>query len=113
MYIVVGHCVCLEICELGCEMGVNSGLIPIVIVIVIVIVSHFIPLFFSQKWHPNFGLFWYNIIDGRFCSAFALPSLCLRSGFALPPLLKWRQGGGKGYPKWEEKDDNLTNTFVG
>ena len=58
-------------------MGVNSGLTPIVIVIVIV--SHFMPLFFSQKWHPNFCLFGYNIIDGRFHHAFALGSLCLRS----------------------------------
>ena len=43
---------------------------------------HRVPLcatFFSQKWHPNFWLFWYNIID-------ALPPLCLRSAFALAPL---------------------------
>ena len=38
--------------------------------------------FFSQKWHPNFGLFGYNIIDGRHTDASTLPSSCLRRGFA-------------------------------
>ena len=55
------------------EVGVNSGLTSFVIVIVIG--CHF----FLKKWHPNFGLFGYNIIDGCFHSAFALPPLCLRS----------------------------------
>ena len=96
---------------MGCGMGVNSGLTPIVIVIVIG--CHFGATFFSQKWHPNYGLFRYNIIDGRLCSAFALPSLCLRSASTLKVEARWRQGGGKAYLKWEETALNITYPFVG
>ncbi len=80
----------LQFVKWGCE----QWLIPIVIVIVIK--CHLVPLFFSQKWHPNFGLFWgYNIITVGTHDASTLPSLCLRFAFALPSLLRWRQGVSK------------------
>ena len=75
-------------------MGGDSGLIPIVIVIVIE--CRFMQLFF-QKRHPNFWLFWYNIIVGCFHSGFALPSLWVRS--ASTPKI-----GDKVNPKRGEKD---------
>ena len=71
-----------------------------VIVIVIVIKCHLVPLIFSQKWHPNFGLFVYNIIINgrhtrRFLPAFALLPLCLRSVFATKVEAKCIQNGMK------------------
>ena len=45
------------------------------------------------------------------------PSLWVRSGFALAPLLrlesKWSQGGVKVYPKWEETALGITCQFIG
>ena len=82
----VGHCVCLVNCELGCELGGNRGLIPIVIVIVIG--CHLLPLFFLKSGTLIFVLLGIIITEGRFHSAFVLGSLCLRSGFALAPLLR-------------------------
>ena len=67
-------------------MGGNSGLTPIVIVIE----CHLLPLFFSQKWHPDFWIFWYNY-NRR------LPPLWVRSGFA-------PKSGGKVDSKRDEKD---------
>ena len=82
----VGHCVWLVNCELGCELGGNRGLIPIVIVIVID--CHLLPLFFLKSGTLIFVLLGIIITEGRFHSGFALGSLCLRSWFALAPLLR-------------------------
>ena len=46
---------------------------------------------FSQKWHPDFGLFGIIIIDG----GHTLPSLCLRSAFAPKVEAKCIQKGMK------------------
>ena len=51
-YVAGSQCVCLA----NYELSVNSGLIPIVIVID----CRFVPLFFSQKRHPDFGFLLYN-----------------------------------------------------
>ena len=50
-------------------------------VIVIVIVSHLVPLLEKKKWHPCFYFKGIIITNNPAClrSAFALPSLCLRS----------------------------------
>ena len=90
------------VCFINCELGVNSGLIPIVIVIVIVIVieCHLLPLFFLKSGTLIFVLSGIIITDGCLHFAFALGSLCLRSGFA-------PKSGGKGYSKRDEKDLNV------
>ena len=96
----VGHCVCFVNCELGCEMGVNIGLTPIVIVIVIG--CHILPLFFLKSGTLIFDFFGIIITDDCLHSAFALPSLWLRS-----------RSGGKAYSKWDEKAFDITYPFVG
>ena len=72
-----------------------------------------LPLFFLKSGTLILGFFGIIIIDG----GHTLGSLCLRSGFALAPLLrlesKWSQGGGKVYPKWEETALGITCQFVG
>ena len=107
----VGHFVCLINCELGCELGGNRGLISIVIVIVIG--CHLCHFFFLKSGTLILGFFGIIITGG----GHTLGSLCLRSGFALAPLLrlesKWSQGGVKVYPKWEETALGITCQFVG
>ena len=84
----VGHCVRLVNYELGCELGGNRGLTSIVIVIVIE--CHF---FFLKSGTLIFVLLGIIIIEGCFRSAFALGSLCLRSGSTLEVEAKWIQNG--------------------
>ena len=88
----------------------NSGLISIVIVIVIG--CRLVPLFFLKSGTLIFDFFGIIITDG----GHILPSFCLRSGFALGSLClrsgSTPKSGGKGYSKRDEKDLNLTNTFV-
>ena len=83
----VGHCVCF----INYELGVNSGLIPIVIVIVIE--CHLLPLFFLKSGTLIFVLLGITTTDERCRSGFVLGSLCLRSGFALPSLLRMEAKG--------------------
>ena len=47
-----------------------------------------VPLFFLKSGTLIFVLLGIIITEGRFHSGFALGSLCLRSGFALAPLLR-------------------------
>ena len=74
-------------------------MVCILIVIVIVIMSHFVPLFSHTKWHPNFCLFRYNYINNlpteHTHHSHIMPSLWLRSAFALASLLRWRQSVSK------------------
>ena len=71
---------------MGCKIGGNSGLMPIVIVIVIM--SHFMSLFFLKSGTLLLGCF--GIIKWTVGAhdASTLPSLCLRSAFALASLLR-------------------------
>ena len=88
MYVAVAHYVCILICEMECEKGCEQWSHTNCFVIVIVIECHFLPPFFLKSGTLIFVLLGIIIKDDCLHSASTLGSLCLRSGFALAPLLR-------------------------
>ena len=89
----------------------NRGLT--LIVIVIVIGSLLGATFFLKSGTLIFALFGITLIGQNTHFTHKTPPPCLRYAFALPPLLNWRQRGGKVYPKWKKTAPDITYPFVG
>ena len=99
----VGHSVCLP----SVKWGVNWEGIGVSSLLLLLLLSSatLVPLFFSQKRHPDFCSFGYNYnrrsLSFWVRSGFALGSLWVRSG-STP------KSGGKEYSKWNQIDFNIT-----
>ena len=78
-----------------------EGIVGSSLLLLLLLSSAALCRFFFQKRHPNFWLFWYNIIVDCFHSGFALPSLWVRS--ASTPKI-----GDKENPKRDEIDLDIT-----